>query len=75
MDAKKGLLNPLDIFKLWLRKYFRLAPAYYIMWMLIWTFTSRVSSGPLWHLAEINTKTCKDDWLPTLLMYGNIWPR
>ena len=51
MDAKQGLLTPLDIFRLWLKKFMRLAPAYYIMWMLIWTCTSRASDGPLWHLA------------------------
>ena len=58
MDAQNNLLSPLDIVKLWLRKFFRLAPAYYIMWLLIWTCTSRVGSGPLWHIAEMNTKNC-----------------
>lgn len=72
MDAKRGLLTPLDIAKLWLRKFLRLAPAYYIMWLLIWTCTSRAASGPLWHLAEMNTHTCSDDWLPTLYMAGNL---
>jgi peptidoglycan/LPS O-acetylase OafA/YrhL len=59
MDARNHLLTPLDIAKLWLRKFFRLAPAYYTMWLLIWACTSRVGSGPLWHLAEINTATCE----------------
>jgi hypothetical protein len=74
MDARGGLLTPLDILKLWLRKFLRLAPAYYIMWLLIWTCTSRAASGPLWHLAEMNTKTCAQDWASTLYMAGNIWP-
>ena len=58
MDARNSLLTPLDVVKLWLRKFFRLAPAYYTMWILIWAGTSRIGSGPLWHLAEMNTATC-----------------
>jgi peptidoglycan/LPS O-acetylase OafA/YrhL len=75
MDAKQGVLTPLDIFRLWLKKFMRLAPAYYIMWLLIWTCTSRANSGPLWHLAQINTRTCAEDWVPTFYMVGNIWPK
>ena len=75
MDAKKGILSPLDIVRLWLKKFLRLAPSYYIMWLLIWTCTSRASQGPLWHLAQINTQTCSEDWVPTFYMVGNIWPK
>lgn len=51
MDAKRGVLTPLEIVRLWIKKFFRLAPSYYMMWLLIWTCTSRASNGPLWHLA------------------------
>lgn len=75
MDAKKGILHPSDIIRLILKKFLRLAPSYYIMWLLVWTCTSRATDGPLWHLAQINTATCPDSWVPTFYMVGNIWPK
>lgn len=75
MDAKKGVLSPVDIIRLWVKKFLRLAPSYYFMWLLIWTCTSRVSDGPLWHIAQMNTKTCAEDWVSTFYMVGNIWPK
>lgn len=36
MDAKKAVLGPKDILKIYVRKFIRLAPPYYILWMIQW---------------------------------------
>lgn len=58
-----------------MRKYLRLAPAYYSMWMIVWAFTSRLSQGPMWHNTDNNTRTCEDQWMSTLFMLGNLFPK
>ena len=72
MDAKNGLLNPVDIVKIYLRKFFRLAPAYYSMWMIIWALTSRLADGKTWDRANINNETCSQTWRDTLYMISNL---
>lgn len=72
MEAKGGILTSKDVLKIYARKFLRIAPAYYVMWLLLWLLTYRGGSGPVWHLAYINMETCKDDWLLTLLMVGNM---
>jgi len=74
MNARQSLLTIGDIFKIFMRKYLRLAPAYYSMWMIIWSFSSRLSSGPIWHNSDHNTATCHDYWMSTLFMLGNLYP-
>lgn len=73
MDARNALLGPRDIFKIWMRKWMRLAPIYYSMWLLVWSITSRLSEGPLWWFAQMNTATCADNWIPTVFMAGNLY--
>ena len=74
MEAQNHTLYPLDILKLWTRKFFRLAPAYYSMWILIWGLSSRVGKGPIWHTTNMNMRSCDTHWLPTLFFAGNIYP-
>ena len=40
--------------------------------MIVWATTSRVISGPISHTSNINMETCKDDWVWTLFMMGNV---
>jgi hypothetical protein len=53
MDAKMEILSLKDILMIYTRKFIRLAPAYYGMWILLWGLTSRATSGPLWHLSNM----------------------
>jgi hypothetical protein len=73
MDARNRLLSPRDIFKIWCRKWLRLAPVYYSMWLVVWSMTSRLSDGPLWWFAQMNTATCDGNWIPTVFMAGNLY--
>ena len=52
MDAKNGVLDIKDILKWWARKFLRLAPMYYLMWIVLWGLTSRTDTGPLWHITN-----------------------
>lgn len=74
MEAKNETLNSGDIMKFYIRKFMRLAPAYYGMWALLWSATSRIGQGAIWHNTDISFEKCKDEWLPTLLMIGNLAP-
>ena len=74
MEAKNGSLGHDDILKMYIRKFLRLAPAYYGMWAILWGATARFGQGAIWHNTNISFETCKDNWLPTLLMIGNLVP-
>jgi hypothetical protein len=54
MDAKNEVLGVKDILKWYARKFLRLAPMYYFMWIFLWGLTSRWfgTSGPLWHITN-----------------------
>ena len=75
MEAKNNYLEPVDILKIYARKFVRIAPAYYIMWLLMWCLTSRIANGPIWHNTNMNFETCNENWMPTLFMYGNLYPQ
>lgn len=75
MDAKGGkVLSLLDIIKIILRKFLRLAVPYYLMWLLLWCLTSRLGQGPIYANTNITFMDCKDNWVYTALFVGNIWP-
>lgn len=72
MEARKGDLTIFDYAKIILRKFFRLAPAYYGMWMIMWVAQSRTGDGPIWHITNMNFETCKDDWYSTFFWHANL---
>ena len=74
MEANDGSLSVLDILKLYMRKFLRLAPAYYCMWIIIWGLSARIGTGPIWHTTNMNMLTCETMWWPTLLFIGNLYP-
>jgi len=76
MNAKNGLLGPCDIFKLYIRKFIRLAPAYYSMWLILWVVTARIADGPIWYFSNMTFGGCKEKkyWIPAALMGGNVYP-
>ena len=50
MDAKGGrLLSVTDYLKIMARKLVRLAPPYYLMWLLLWCLTSRIAKGAFYY--------------------------
>lgn len=53
--------NPsiVDYFKIILRKFSRLAPSYYILWIFLWVLNSRMFGGPNWYNGENPFVTCQ----------------
>ena len=72
MEAKQRLLSMKDIIKLYLRKFNRLAPAYYLMWLLIWGINSRLGAGEIFFRTNRIIDTCPDEWPYTLLWIANL---
>ena len=75
MDSKNGgALGLGDIAKILARKFYRIAIPYYLMWLILWTLTSRAGNGAIWANTNITFESCDTDWLYTLLFVGNIFP-
>ena len=75
MDSKNGkILSLQDIAKILIRKFYRLAIPYYLMWIILWTVTSRAGSGPIWANTNITFKNCRRDWAYTFFFVGNLFP-
>lgn len=51
MEARRSILSLGDVFKIYGRKFFRIAPIYYLMWIIVWALTSRVVKGPVSYIA------------------------
>lgn len=58
MDAKGGYLSPIDILKIYARKFIRLAPPYYICWLILWAIQARIGEGPVWYFTNITFDKC-----------------
>ena len=58
MEARSRVLTVGDILSLYARKFLRLAPAYYGIWLLEWSFTSRIADGKLWYRTNALYETC-----------------
>jgi peptidoglycan/LPS O-acetylase OafA/YrhL len=75
MDAKGGqILSVFDYLKILARKLVRLAPAYYLMWFVLWCLTSRIAKGSYFYNSETVFEDCKDELVPTLLWFANLLP-
>lgn len=62
-----------EILKMYLRKYLRLAPCYYILLFAGWNSCSRISDGPLWSIMRNLWFDCDTYWWSKLLFIGNIY--
>jgi len=49
MESKNDILSVKDVLKIYARKFFRIAPAYYSMWFVLWVIYPITGEGPLWH--------------------------
>jgi peptidoglycan/LPS O-acetylase OafA/YrhL len=59
MEARGKELTRGDIFKIIVRKFLRLAPAYYICWLILYVMTSRMISGPVaYNAVDKNMHDC-----------------
>lgn len=74
MEARGRVLTFKDILKLYARKWLRLAPPYYFLWLILWGITSRAASGPIWSNTDISYVSCSTNYWPTALMIGNLIP-
>jgi peptidoglycan/LPS O-acetylase OafA/YrhL len=72
MDAQDSVLSIGDYLKIVAKKFMRLAPVYYVLWLVVWVITSRVVFGPISYTANGNMATCSEDWVWTLFMLGNL---
>ena len=76
IEATGNKFGVIDILKIIFRKYIRLAIPYYLMWIILWILSSRITSGPIWHMTNITFETCSNtgDFLATLFFVGNLYP-
>jgi len=56
------------------RKYFRLAPAFYVLFFVSWAVFPRLGAGPIWYQASYMFQDCDKYWWSQLLFIGNIYP-
>jgi len=52
MEAKGECLSIVDILKIYARKWVRLAPCYYAMWLFLWGLTARIGSGFMYNVTD-----------------------
>lgn len=60
MEARQSVLSFGDIMKIYVRKFVRIAPIYYLMWLCVWGLTSRWINGPLSFTANEQYDHCSD---------------
>jgi hypothetical protein len=72
MDAKDKTLNFVDVLKVWARKFLRLAPAYYTLWLFLYVGTPRLVLGMNGWVADMQLHDCKTDWPYVATMTGNL---
>ena len=72
MEAKGERLSMLDIAKLYCRKFLRLAPSYYGIWLLEWSFSSRFCLGKLCYRTNDLYITCNKNWIYTFFWVANL---
>lgn len=72
MDALGDTLNYSDITKLYIRKFWRMAPSYYGIWLLEWSLSCRLADGKLWYRTNYLYDECKNNYLQTLFWYANL---
>jgi len=75
MEAKGSCISILDVLKIIARKWLRLAPAYYIMWLFLWGVTARIGEGAFWNVSDMGFHTCGEHWWSSALMIGNLYPK
>ena len=59
MNAKNDTLDVGDLFKIYGRKFLRMAPAYYSIWLFLYIITPRIIRGQNAWVAENNMYNCE----------------
>lgn len=74
MEARGAELTRADILKIIVRKFVRLAPAYYICWLLVYLYTSRFVTGPVsYNALDKNMIDCSANWIYVATMTSNFF--
>jgi len=74
MEVKGKELTRADILKIIFNKFLRLAPCYYICWVLVAILSPRIISGPVsYNSSEKNMYGCKENWIYVATMTSNLF--
>ncbi|CAG0883840.1 unnamed protein product [Cyprideis torosa] len=68
MEKRNGRF---DVVMYYVHRYIRLTPIYMVgVWFLATMYT-KMGSGPLWRMAEVEKQACRDGWYSNMLYYHN----
>lgn len=70
--SDKRYLGVKDTLQIYLRKYLRLAPIYYLLLFVGWTNCQYISSAPQWVLLKNMWYDCEARWPYKVLFIGNL---
>ena len=73
-EANGGKITLKDALKMYAKKYLRLAPMLYLVFLFGWTSGARLSEGPAWINYENLFYKCDSYWWAQLLFVGNLVP-
>lgn len=71
-DNQKRYLTIKDIGRFYLKKYLRLAPAYYSCLFIGWSICAFLSNAPTWSFRRSFWYDCNSRWWAQLLFIGNL---
>lgn len=72
--AQGNRLSVMDVARALLRKFLRIAPIYYAVFLIGWGMYPEMAAGPIWYKGSLMFETCRSDWWAVLLMSGNLYP-
>lgn len=67
-------INIIDYAYLFLRRFIRLAPAYYIIFFSFWALIPFLSEAPMWYNVQDAFTSCPKYWFWQVLFLGNFVP-
>ena len=62
-----------ELMLLYLRKYLRIAPAYYFVLFLGWNSCQRLADSPVWPYVDALWYNCDSNWWAKMLLIGNLY--
>ncbi|TNV84519.1 hypothetical protein FGO68_gene10143 [Halteria grandinella] len=73
-EANGGKLTFEDVGKMFARKYMRIAPVLYLVFLVGWSSVARLETGPNWTNAQSLFLDCDKYWWAQILFIGNLVP-
>ena len=71
---KHGKLTPCGYFQVFLYRFLRLAPIYYLVFLVGWQVGPYFGSGPMWYTYEKGFSNCNEYWWSVFTMTINFFP-